>query len=105
MTQITASIILSPEDVELLQQTLKETRELKALLIRRALMNQQEICEFLDISESTLLNWRNEGWFPYYNEGRVKKYDPEEVLKAYKAHFAQPTFKGIELNSQKRRVS
>lgn len=106
MTQIKATITLSPEDVELLQQTLQETRELKAMLIRRAIMDQEQICEFLGCSLSTLRNWRQEGWLPYFNEGKVKKYDPEAVLEAYKLRFGSTThYKVIELNSKKRRAS
>lgn len=103
---LNGTITLSAEDIELLQENLREARELKALLSRRSLMNQAQICEFLDIGESTLRAWRNEGWLPYFDEGKIKKYDPDAVLAAYKLKFGASThYKVIELNSQKRRVS
>ena len=88
---------LSPEEMLL---------EIQKLLNRPALMDQKQICTYMGICATTLRSWRDEGWLPYFDEGKIKKYDPEAVLAAYKLKFGASThYKVIELNTEKRRVS
>lgn len=44
-----------------------------------ALLSSQEICEKLKISTRTLANWRKTGRIPFYQNGRVVRYENDQV--------------------------
>jgi len=43
---------------------------------------QKELCEFLGLSEPTIITWRNKGKIPFMQMGSAIRYDLNAVLKA-----------------------
>jgi len=43
---------------------------------------QKELCEFLSLSEPTIISWRNKGKIPYMQIGSAIRYDSDAVIKA-----------------------
>lgn len=48
-------------------------------------VSTKEICEFLSITEPTLIRWRNRGKIPFLKIGTNIRYDKAAVLKAIEA--------------------
>lgn len=42
------------------------------------MLNKQELCEYLKINDRTLMKWIEKG-LPCYKEGRIYRFDIEEV--------------------------
>lgn len=47
-------------------------------------VNTKDICEFLDVTEPTLIRWRNKGKIPFLQIGSRILYQKSAVLKALK---------------------
>jgi excisionase family DNA binding protein len=48
-------------------------------------VSTKEICDFLSITEPTLIRWRNKGKIPFLKIGTNIRYDKAAVLKAIEA--------------------
>jgi excisionase family DNA binding protein len=46
--------------------------------------NQQKACEILQITEPTIIRWRNKGKIPFIQIGSSIRYDMNEVVKTLK---------------------
>jgi excisionase family DNA binding protein len=46
------------------------------------LTNQRGLCEFLSLSEPTIIRWRNKGKIPFLKVGSAIRYDLNAVAKA-----------------------
>lgn len=51
-------------------------------LIIRDIRNQRKTCEALDITEPTIIRWRNKGKIPFMQIGSSIRYDLNAVIKA-----------------------
>jgi excisionase family DNA binding protein len=45
-------------------------------------LTTKQLCEFLGISEPTVIRWRKKGKIPFFQIGSSLRYDKEAVLKA-----------------------
>src|SRR5690349_15682823 len=53
-----------------------------ALTTPGKLLNQKEICDFLRITEPTLIRWKKRGKIPFIEMGGIIRFDPAAVAKA-----------------------
>ena len=65
----------------IIQQTVHEELNKKA---GKTIMNSREVCEFLNISSSTLNKWKAENKIPYKRLGKRIFFNKQEVLAALK---------------------
>ena len=57
--------------------------EAKALPLE--IVNQKGLCQRFDLSEPTVIRWRNKGIIPFMQVGSAIRYDVNEVAKALEA--------------------
>jgi hypothetical protein len=49
------------------------------------IVNQKGLCQRFDLSEPTVIRWRNKGIIPFMQLGSAIRYDVNEVAKALEA--------------------
>ena len=86
MENLFLTSLTTPEIKELFRKELEEffkANESSSLPIKREQpLTSKQICEFLGISEPTLIRWRKKGKIPFMQIGTALRYDKEAVIKA-----------------------
>lgn len=105
--EISASLVIPAEQVDLLETLFSELKELRAALSESDILTEEQAAAALKVSLSTLRKWRNEGWLPFFSEGKLVKHERKALLLAYKEHFGKATHYGVlqMYSTPKRRAS
>lgn len=108
MTQLTATLAIPSENIDLMQAMFEEMKQLRAALREDDILTEEEAAAVLKVGLTTLRNWRREGWLPFFSEGKLIKHERKALLRAYKIRFGKVThyekLQDIESGS-KRRIS
>jgi len=106
---INAILTIPPDEVEIMKALSNKLDQYRALSMGRDILTHEEACLELKVSDSTLRRWRDEGWLPFFSEGKIKKYERQAILEAYKLKFGESThfkvLQEIQLNSRRRKIS
>lgn len=65
----TVNLSLPPDQLELIQKSVRLQEKLILLQNRAAWLSEKEAAERLKVSLSTLQRWRREGWLRHYRDG------------------------------------
>lgn len=103
MTQLTAIFSFPPEQENILLMVLtkmehlhEELQQARTMMRGSDILTEAEAAKELKVSVTTLRNWRREGdWLPYFNEGKLIKFEYNALMKAYKKRFGLETHYGI----------
>ena len=87
MENVFLTSLTTPEVRQLFRQVLETYFENKNQNNTEASKNEQpittkQLCEFLSITEPTVIRWRKKGKIPYMQIGSALRYDKEAVIKA-----------------------
>ena len=74
MKPVTVTLSLPNEQLELLETVRYQNDKIIAMTNQTAYLTEQEACERLKISLTTIRLWRKEGWLRYFAEGANIRY-------------------------------
>eukprot|EP01034_Spumella_vulgaris_P021299 gene21299-27327_t len=69
MNPVTISLSLPNEQLELLEMVKYQNDKIIAMTNKTAYLTEQEACERLKVSLTTIRVWRKEGWLRYFAQG------------------------------------
>ncbi|MCA0231576.1 MAG: helix-turn-helix domain-containing protein [Bacteroidetes bacterium] len=91
MTQISATLQIPAESVDLMQSLLEQIAQLRATIHGDDILTEEEAAKVLKVGLTTLRKWRSENWLPFFSEGKLIKHERRAILEAYKLHFGKET--------------
>lgn len=99
MKPTTIALSLPPEQIELLEAIRAQNDKILDLTNNAAYLTEQEACERLKVSLTTIRLWRKEGWLRYFAEGaniryRVDYLDADFEARAMVKAYMTPLIKG-----------
>lgn len=103
MTQFSGTLSIPPEQVDLLQVVAAQLERIHAATLGRDILTLEEACQELKCSPNTLKKWRDEGWLPFFSEGKIIKFKRDAIIRAYELRFGQETHFGVVNQLKKRR--
>ena len=59
-------------------------------------LNQRDLCNFLDLSEPTVIRWRKKGLIPFMQIGSAIRYDVNRVIESLENGKRKPHLKSIK---------
>lgn len=82
MEQITLTTFTKEEIRYLIQEEVAATLKLQTPERPIEIVNQKELCIRFDLSEPTVIRWRDKGLIPFMRVGSAVRYDVNLVAKA-----------------------
>ncbi|HWW39358.1 helix-turn-helix domain-containing protein [Pedobacter sp.] len=85
MENLFLTSLTTPEVRELFRQELQnyfENQNLPVTSKSEPPITTKQLCEFLGVTEPTIIRWRKKGKIPFMQIGSALRYDKEAVIKA-----------------------
>lgn len=70
----TIALSLPPEQLEMLETIRQQNDRIISLQMQSAYLTEQEACDRLKVSLTTIRKWRKDGWLRYFAEGDNIRY-------------------------------